>query len=101
MNQQYLKAAYNFTMVYPNIVGVRLTSASAERQIILPLEVCWLNEGQFYKQRLPDRFTADAVRFATLRPSERLGAIAGTIDSADSPVCLSVYHKAIQIPIEA
>ncbi|KAJ3822248.1 ribonuclease H-like domain-containing protein [Lentinula raphanica] len=88
--EEYLKATYNIHVQYPNLVGVRLTKPNAEHQIILPLEVCSVIPGQFYKQRLPDHLTSEVVRFATLNPSERLRAIAGGGASnqtmADSPI---------------
>lgn len=88
MIQEYLNQAYNIRLRFPNIVGVRLTNPKADRQIILPLEVCTVKEGQFYKQRIPDHLTADVVKFATLRPPDRFAAITGaSTDSTNSPVC--------------
>ncbi|KAJ4488415.1 Piwi domain-containing protein [Lentinula aciculospora] len=86
--KEYLNVTYNIHLHYPNLVGVRLTKPGADHQIVLPLEVCSVVSGQFYRQRLPDHLTPEVVRFATLNPAERLSAIAGrnTQTIADSPI---------------
>ncbi|KAJ4464674.1 Piwi domain-containing protein [Lentinula edodes] len=87
--EEYLSITYNIHLRYPNLVGVRLTKPGAEHQIILPLEVCNVISGQFYKQRLPDNLTPEVVRFATLNPAARLSAITGSSSTqiiADSPI---------------
>ncbi|KAJ3737315.1 ribonuclease H-like domain-containing protein [Lentinula guzmanii] len=86
--EEYLKTNYNIHVRHPNLVGVRLTKPGAEHQVILPLEVCNVVPGQFYRQRLPDHLTPEVVRFATLNPTERLNAITGGASQtiADSPI---------------
>ncbi|KAF9072959.1 Piwi domain-containing protein [Rhodocollybia butyracea] len=88
--EQYLNKTYNIRIAYPNIVGVRLTKRDEENQIVLPLEMCQIKSGQFYKQRLQDVDTVEAVKFATLNPSDRLNAIkgsrTGSLPMADSPI---------------
>ncbi|KAF5391908.1 hypothetical protein D9757_001740 [Collybiopsis confluens] len=96
----YLLNAYQIRLAHTGIVGIRLSKPGAERDIVAPLEICNVQEGQFYKQKLPDIYTADAVKFACLRPAERLSAITGksSNDIADSPI--RHYHQSESI-IEA
>ncbi|KAE9406783.1 Piwi-domain-containing protein [Gymnopus androsaceus JB14] len=73
----YLQTAYNITIRHKTIVGIRLTSRNADNPSIIPLEICRVKPGQFYKQRLPDHFTKDVVAFSTLKPEHRLETIMG------------------------
>ncbi|KAJ3905321.1 Piwi domain-containing protein [Lentinula edodes] len=74
---EYIEMVSNIKIKYGSIVGVRLTPPNAEKIVIVPLEICQVKPGQFYRQRLPDRFTKNAVTFSTLKPDKRLDAIMG------------------------
>jgi eukaryotic translation initiation factor 2C len=41
----------------------------------VPLEVCYVPPGQFYKKPLPAAKSADVVRFATTPPAQRIDSI--------------------------
>ncbi|KAJ3923278.1 Piwi domain-containing protein, partial [Lentinula edodes] len=74
---EYIEMVSNIKIKYGSIVGVRLTPPNAEKIVIVPLEICQVKPGQFYRQRLPDRFTKNAVTFSTLKLDKRLDAIMG------------------------
>ncbi|KAF5371721.1 hypothetical protein D9758_003502 [Tetrapyrgos nigripes] len=87
--QQYLQSCYGIVLSYPRMVGLILSPPNADVKVVVPMECCILKPGQIYKQKVPDDKTADVVRFATLRPGERLAAITGRGSrdvKLDSPV---------------
>ncbi|KAF8575507.1 Piwi-domain-containing protein [Ramaria rubella] len=47
----------------------------AHRDIVYPLEVLHVREGQFYKRILPPALAAQALKFSTQKPHDRLNAI--------------------------
>ncbi|KAF8898225.1 ribonuclease H-like domain-containing protein [Gymnopilus junonius] len=63
--------AHGIKIEHPTIIGVRLTNKNAERQDIVPLELCEIEPGQLYKKKLPEEYTSDMVKFATQKPFER------------------------------
>lgn len=60
-----------------------LSGAKAPSPVIVPIELCTVIEGQLYKKKLPNHLTADAVRFSTLKPGDRLDRI---VRNGQSPV---------------
>lgn len=76
-SQNYFLEAYNKTVKFPKIVAVILSKPEAPSPIIVPLELCDVVPGQFYKKRLPAHLTSEAVSFGTTRPEARWKAITG------------------------
>ncbi|KAF9072924.1 Piwi domain-containing protein [Rhodocollybia butyracea] len=73
----YMKITYNIDIRYKAIVGVRLSPKNADNPTVVPLEICMVLPGQFYKHKIPDRHTKAVVEFSTLKPEQRLDAIMG------------------------
>ncbi|KAL1746079.1 Piwi domain-containing protein [Schizophyllum fasciatum] len=69
--QAHYREAYNFSMRFPKIVGVRLTGPNAPRPVIVPAELCTIKPNQFYKKKLSEDMTAKAVKWSTLKPVDR------------------------------
>ncbi|KAJ4488451.1 Piwi domain-containing protein [Lentinula aciculospora] len=74
---EYIQAVSNVEIRHRSIIGIRLTPPNATNHAIIPLEICEVKPGQFYRQRLPDRYTKTVVTFSTLKPEKRLDAILG------------------------
>ncbi|KAK7023907.1 Argonaute-like protein [Favolaschia claudopus] len=79
--QDYFRDVHNIPLTYPNTFGVLISGRSAPFPVIIPAELCKIIPGQLYKKRLPPTATSDAVDFATMRPQDRLRAIAGVTNS--------------------
>ncbi|KAG0053940.1 eukaryotic translation initiation factor 2C, 2 [Gryganskiella cystojenkinii] len=66
----YFKDAYNITLQYP-----MLPCAVVGRGAMLPLEVCFVVEGQRFPKKLDDRQTAEMIKFTQQPPLERANKI--------------------------
>jgi hypothetical protein len=79
--QDYYQQFHNDN-IDPEALGVLLTPPNAPK-VIVPIQRCRIEPGQFYKKKLDPSMTSIAVRFATKKPRDRLDAIRR---SADGPV---------------
>ncbi|PPQ66044.1 hypothetical protein CVT26_010800 [Gymnopilus dilepis] len=68
--QHYFLEAYGIKIRYPTILGVKL-SKNLKKPDVVPLELCTIKPGQLYKKKLPEEYTSDMVRFATMKPYQR------------------------------
>ncbi|KAF5387039.1 hypothetical protein D9615_001654 [Tricholomella constricta] len=84
--QEYYKDAYNMTLKFPNIIGVRLSGKKATFPVVVPAELCTILPGQLYTKRLPDHLTKVMVDFATIKPNDRLRQIESGETGLESPV---------------
>ncbi|KAF9156218.1 argonaute 1, partial [Linnemannia schmuckeri] len=66
----YFKEVYRTPLRYP-----KLRCVTIGRDMILPMEVCSVIEGQRYPKKLDEIQTAEMIRFATLRPIDRENSI--------------------------
>lgn len=73
--QQHFYKAYGIRLEHPTIIGVRLTGKNSPHQDVVPAELCEIEYGQLYRQKIPERFTSDMVRFSTMKPQQRLQKI--------------------------
>ncbi|KAL1722557.1 Piwi domain-containing protein [Schizophyllum commune] len=73
--QEHYKTAYNYDVVHPKIVGVRLTGVNAPKPVIVPAELCTIKPSQFYKRKLSEDMVTQVVKFATLKPDLRRSMI--------------------------
>lgn len=90
--QEYFQLTHNIRLQYPSIIGVRLSHTNAEFPVVVPAELCTVLPEQFFKKRLPNHLTAEVVKFATLKPEQRLEKIMGQAyrgTELESPVNLS------------
>ena len=53
--------AYGFNNRYPNIIGINLAGRKSVRQEVVPIELCNVTEGQFFKRKVPNDLMARAV----------------------------------------
>jgi eukaryotic translation initiation factor 2C len=74
--QDYFRRTYNKD-ISTSPFGV--VTGNKDRPAIIPAEFCWVVPGQFYKKKIPARYTDDVVRFATKSPRDRLQTIMGGI----------------------
>ena len=68
--QHYFSEAYGIKMRHPTIFGVKL-SKNPKKLDVVPLQFCTIKPGQLYKKKLPEVYTSDMVRFATMKPYQR------------------------------
>jgi eukaryotic translation initiation factor 2C len=71
-------------MQYPDIVALRIGKSA-----VIPMEICSIAEGQFYKKAIPADVTKEMVEFTKARPRERLRSIEQAMplmDYDNSPV---------------
>ncbi|KAF9906622.1 hypothetical protein EC991_000423 [Linnemannia zychae] len=66
----YFKQAYRTSLRHP-----KLRCITVGRDMVLPMEVCSVIEGQRYPRKLDDAQTAEMIRFAALRPHDRENSI--------------------------
>ncbi|KAF8188322.1 argonaute-like protein [Pholiota molesta] len=73
--QQHFYKAYGIRIEHPGIIGVRLTGKNAPHQDVVPAELCEIEYGQLYRQKLPEKFTPEMVQFSTMKPQIRMQKI--------------------------
>ncbi|KAF9486258.1 Piwi-domain-containing protein [Pholiota conissans] len=66
--KQHFYRAYGITLAYPDIVGVRLKSKHSTHPIIIPAELCSIEEGQLLPREESATFTSDMARFSKMKP---------------------------------
>ena len=77
---------------------VGIWTGNPENRAVFPFEVCTVQAGQFYKKKVPSKFTDEVVKFATKSPKDRLATITGGIGhpsdprSLKAPVCHHSSH---------
>jgi eukaryotic translation initiation factor 2C len=59
--KDHYREAYGLNLRYPNIIGVNLAGRKSLRQEVVPIELCRVTEGQFYKRKVPDELMAQGV----------------------------------------
>ncbi|RDX49272.1 argonaute-like protein [Lentinus brumalis] len=67
---QYFKTAHNYTVRYPDVVCVQFASGAQ-----VPMECCFVPEGQFMRKQIPPNKVTDVLSFAAKSPPERLDSI--------------------------
>jgi len=65
--------------MFPLAIGVRVSPRNAPFKVIVPGELCDVLPGQLFKKKLPDVFTGEMVKFAAMRPSDRLDKIKAAV----------------------
>lgn len=68
-------------MQYPKIIGISLSGKKDSGADIVPAEFCTVERGQLYRHKIPEHVTPAMVKFATLRPRERLNKIVAGVSS--------------------
>lgn len=66
----YFKNVYRTSLRYP-----KLRCITVGRDVVLPMEVCSVVEGQRYPKKLDEAQTAEMIRFAALKPTDRENSI--------------------------
>ncbi|KAG0212796.1 hypothetical protein BGX28_005643 [Mortierella sp. GBA30] len=66
----YFKDTYNITIKYPTLPCV-----SAGKNLLLPMELCSVVQGQRCLKKLDERQTADMIRFTSQAPAVRMNTI--------------------------
>ncbi|TFK29779.1 Piwi-domain-containing protein [Coprinopsis marcescibilis] len=61
--------AYRIVLKYPDAPGVVLQERPFK--VVVPMEICDVLEGQLFRKKLPDQYTAAMVKIATIAPRER------------------------------
>lgn len=59
--KDHFREVYGVNVRYPRIIGVNLAGRQSLRQEVVPIELCHVTEGQFYKRKVPDDLMAGAV----------------------------------------
>ncbi|RDD37817.1 Protein argonaute 1A, partial [Trichoplax sp. H2] len=67
----YFKTTYGYTIRYPDLPCLKMNN----KEIHLPMEVCEIVPGQYYKKKINERETASMVRFAAIPADQRRGKI--------------------------
>ncbi len=68
-------------MQYPKIIGISLSGRKDSGADIVPAEYGTVERGQLYRHKIPESVTPAIVKFATLRPRERLNKIIAGVSS--------------------
>ncbi|KAG0274373.1 hypothetical protein BGZ95_009860 [Linnemannia exigua] len=82
----YFRQAYKTSLRYP-----KLRCITVGRDMVLPMEVCTVVEGQRYPKKLDERQTAEMITFAALRPHDRENSIKNGLRVLDYGH--NEYHK--------
>lgn len=77
---EYFRRRYNVHLDWPNFPLVEVTS---KKRILYPMEVCFMQKGQKYPYKLDEKQTANMIKFAVSRPTERKKAIQIGLDMLD------------------
>lgn len=72
--QKYYQVVYGIHLQYPRAPGVVLKIQGAFKSVV-PLEFCELLPNQIFKSKIPEEFTREMVKFASVRPTERFKQI--------------------------
>ncbi|KAI0698193.1 argonaute-like protein [Cerioporus squamosus] len=67
---QYFQSVHNVTLRFPDIVCVQFASGAQ-----VPMECCFIPEGQFMRKQVPPEKVKDVLSFAAKNPTERLNSI--------------------------
>ncbi|KAK0448293.1 Piwi domain-containing protein [Desarmillaria tabescens] len=78
---EYFRSAHSINIQFPEVFGIMTSGKNASHPVVYPAELCTVVQGQFYKKRLPNHLTSEAVSFATMTPDVRLKAIMGDGDN--------------------
>jgi len=60
--QQYFESKYNISLQYPNLPCVWV--GSREKKNLVPMEICFIAEGQEYRRKLSDIQTSNLIKVA-------------------------------------
>ncbi|KAF9100443.1 argonaute 1 [Mortierella sp. GBA35] len=82
----YFKAVYKTSLRYPN-----LRCVTVGRDVVLPMEICSVVEGQRYPKKLDEKQTAEMIKFAALQPYDRENNIKSGLRVLD--YSHNKYHK--------
>jgi len=72
--QEHYRQAYNVSLRYPTIFGVRIG-----RDAVFPAELCNVEKGQLYRKKIPAEIGPDFLSFSTQKPHERMQTIEAAI----------------------
>ncbi|KAF3934323.1 hypothetical protein ABW19_dt0208966 [Dactylella cylindrospora] len=88
----YLKQ-YNIRLQFPTLPLIR----TKKKNVLIPIELAFVCEGQRYPYKLNERQTADMIRFTVQRPNVRLEAIRSNVAELNwkEDPCLQKYGMAI------
>ncbi|PPQ82396.1 hypothetical protein CVT25_008357 [Psilocybe cyanescens] len=99
---EHFRVAHGIQLAHPAIIGVRISHDKAHRSIVIPLEVCTVIPGQFYKRKLADNLMPEMLRIATLKPEDRLRRITdGAKKYKDSEFVVESRMSLNTTPLEA
>lgn len=74
--------------MYPNLPGVVIVMN--DMKAVIPLELCHVPPGQFFKKRLPAAHMAQLLKLSSKRPQQRLNLVKEAL-TVSLFVCLFVY----------
>ncbi|CAK5279366.1 unnamed protein product [Mycena citricolor] len=75
---EYFQRQYNIRLQHPELFGVVIsTPKSTYHPVIIPVELCVMVEGQFYKKKLSGQATSEMIKMSALPPKERLATVQG------------------------
>ncbi|CAK5264699.1 unnamed protein product [Mycena citricolor] len=75
---EYFQRQYNIRLQHPELFGVVIsTPKSTYHPVIIPVELCVMVEGQFYKKTLSGQATSEMIKMSALPPKERLATVQG------------------------
>ncbi|KAF9484944.1 argonaute-like protein [Pholiota conissans] len=73
--ERHFAQTYGIRLSQPQIFGVRLTGKHSQHRDVVPAELCDIELGQLYRQKLPENLTSEMVKFSTMKPHVRLQKI--------------------------
>ncbi|RDX47695.1 argonaute-like protein [Lentinus brumalis] len=68
--RQYFQSVHNVTLRFPDVVCIQFASGAQ-----IPMECCFVPEGQFMRKQVPPEKVKDVLSFAAKNPTERLSSI--------------------------
>ncbi len=84
----------------PRIVGISLAGKKDSGADVVPAEFCMVEPGQLFRHKIPESATAQMVKFATMRPQERLDKIKrGVSIFLQFTLCDYLIHTINRLPI--
>ncbi|KAF6765034.1 Piwi domain-containing protein [Ephemerocybe angulata] len=72
--EQHYMTVHNVRLAYPRLPGVVLRDTPGREEIV-PMELCKIEPGQFYKKALPENVQSRVLTLSTMKPVEKMSEI--------------------------
>ncbi|KAF5324863.1 hypothetical protein D9611_004538 [Ephemerocybe angulata] len=78
--EQHYMTVHNVRLAYPRLPGVVLRDTPGREEIV-PMELCKIEPGQFYKKALPENVQSRVLTLSTMKPVDKMSEISKAVNS--------------------